>query len=267
MISADIYDMNTPPERPPNANGTANALKNIAFYEREVFPRLRPHQRALLAPGVFASHPEVCAAHNTSCPLAQQATQVTKRLDMLFEWAKGRDEIAGWIPWHFGNRTTPQWGGAYDLELGAISMPSVVAKLTEIGTFVRYGNASGSLVESEHGGPLQPLDGRVKDTTSASNGEKRSCVVGGKANTTCFGKFDPEDSTEILQAALNSSARELLIQNMGEPWIVRPLFVNSNNMRIVFEVGTELLAKRDEFHGYQDSLLKIIGMHNLSIVG
>jgi hypothetical protein len=142
IISADVYDMNTPPERPPNANGSANALKNIAFFEREVFPRLRPHQRALLAPGVFASHPAVCEAHNVSCPLAQQAAQVTARLDILFEWAKRRREIAGWIPWHFGNRTTPQWGGAYDLELGAISMPSVVAKLKEIGTFVRqHGNA------------------------------------------------------------------------------------------------------------------------------
>jgi hypothetical protein len=63
--------------------------------------------------------------------------------------------------------------------------------------------------------------------------------VDGKANATCFGKFDPEDSTEILQAALNSSASELLIQNVGKPWIVRPLFINSNDMHIVFEAGTE----------------------------
>ena len=136
-ISADVYDMNTPPERPPNSNGTANAYKNIKFFENEVFPRLRPNQMALLAPGVFASSPAHCRASNISCPLATQAEQVVARLDVLFNWSKQQHKIAGWIPWHFENRSTPQWGGAYNLELGAIAMPSVVSKLREVGAFVQ----------------------------------------------------------------------------------------------------------------------------------
>ena len=68
-------------------------------------------------------------------------------------------------------------------------------------------------------------------------------------------------------SAASPSTSELLIQNPGEPWVVRPLFANSNNMRIVFEAGTELLAKRDEFHGHQDSLLTIIGKHHITIDG
>lgn len=129
------------------------------------------------------------------------------------------------------------------------------------GMSTMYGGGSDQLR-----GQVQPSDGVERSTTADDRG-RRSCVVGGKANATCFGHFDPADSTEVLQAALNSSAHELLIPNVGKPWIVRPLFANSNDMRIVLEAGTELLAKRDEFHGHQDSLLTIIGMHNISIVG
>ena len=128
------------------------------------------------------------------------------------------------------------------------------------GISTMYGGGSDQLR-----GQVQPPDG--VEGSNADDFGRRSCVIGGKANATCFGNFDPADSTEVLQAAFNSSAHELLIQNVGKPWIVRPLFVNSNDMRIVFEAGTELLAKRDEFHGHQDSLLTIIGMHNISILG
>ena len=37
---------------------------------------------------------------------------------------------------HFGNRSTPQFGGAYDQRLGAIAMPTVLDKLREIGKYV-----------------------------------------------------------------------------------------------------------------------------------
>lgn len=36
----------------------------------------------------------------------------------------------------FNNRSNPQAGGACDMELGAVAMPSVYAKLQEIGKFI-----------------------------------------------------------------------------------------------------------------------------------
>ena len=40
------------------------------------------------------------------------------------------------LRWHYGNRTDPQFSGAYDQRLGAVSMPTVVAKLAEIGAYI-----------------------------------------------------------------------------------------------------------------------------------
>jgi hypothetical protein len=110
-----------------------------------------------------------------------------------------------------------------------------------------------------------PSDRQLK--TEDESVPPHPCVIAGKAKALCFGKFDPIDSTSTLQAALNSSASELLIENPGTPWIVRPLFANSNDMHIVLEAGTEVLAKCDEFHGNQDSLLMIRGMRNVTIDG
>ena len=62
------------------------------------------------------------------------------KLDGYFEWAKSDKRIAGFNPWHFNNRSNPQAGGACDMELGAVAMPSVYAKLQEIGKFI-LGNA------------------------------------------------------------------------------------------------------------------------------
>ena len=110
--------------------------KNRKFYEEEIFPRLRPRQKALFVPGVFASSPSHCASENVSCPLASQAEQIVIKLEGFFRWAKNDSRVAGFNPWHFGNRSSPQFGGAYDQRLGAISMPSVLDKLREIGRYV-----------------------------------------------------------------------------------------------------------------------------------
>ena len=119
-----------------NTDGAAEVAKNRKFYEEEIFPRLRPRQKALFVPGVFASSPSHCASENVSCPLASQAEQIVIKLDGFFQWAKNDSRVAGFNPWHFGNRSSPQFGGAYDQRLGAISMPSVLDKLREIGRYI-----------------------------------------------------------------------------------------------------------------------------------
>ena len=78
--------------------------------------------------------------------------------------------------------------------------------------------------------------------------------------------FDAEDSTEIIQRALDSGARTLVFDRQAGPWITRPLVARSNQ-ELVFEDGVELLAKKGEFHGIRDYLFRCEGVSNLVIRG
>jgi hypothetical protein len=92
------------------------------------------------------------------------------------------------------------------------------------------------------------------------------CIVDAVATASCFGS-NASDATEIVQAAISSGASTILIDDIGRPWIVRPLFVTQNDTTIVFAPNVILLAKRDEFHGYNDALLSFRGVRNITIVG
>ncbi|MFO8078840.1 MAG: right-handed parallel beta-helix repeat-containing protein [Armatimonadota bacterium] len=78
--------------------------------------------------------------------------------------------------------------------------------------------------------------------------------------------FDREDATEALQAAINSGAETLIVEDMGSPWIVTPIELASNQ-EIVFEEGVEILAKRGEFKGRGDSLFTARDIENVTLRG
>ncbi|MGI5820012.1 MAG: hypothetical protein ACOX9R_18155 [Armatimonadota bacterium] len=78
--------------------------------------------------------------------------------------------------------------------------------------------------------------------------------------------FDAEDSTEALQAAINSGAEKLIVEDMGSPWIVTPITLASNQ-EIVFEEGVEILAKRGEFKGTNDTLVTARNVENVTLRG
>ncbi len=78
--------------------------------------------------------------------------------------------------------------------------------------------------------------------------------------------FNEEDSTEALQAAINSGARKLIVENMGKPWVVTPIRC-AGDQEIVFEEGCEVLAKRGEFKGGNDSLFTIMDVANVTLRG
>jgi len=79
--------------------------------------------------------------------------------------------------------------------------------------------------------------------------------------------YDENDSTDILQKALDSEYHTIVIPVKPGPWITRPLFINRDNITIIFEKGAQLIAKRGSYRGRGDSLLSIDGVQNISIDG
>ena len=129
LISVDFYDEH-------NTNGTGEVAENKEYLEGTLYGKLHPHQGVMLVPGVFASDPDHCEMSNVSCPLDAQARQVVLKLDGFFQWAKADNRIFGFNRWHFSNRSTPQLPGGWNQQLGADAMPTVVAKLREIGRWI-----------------------------------------------------------------------------------------------------------------------------------
>ena len=93
-----------------------------------------------------------------------------------------------------------------------------------------------------------------------------SCLMhAGEVKVSSFG-FNPEDSTEIIQKAIDSGERKLVFDRQSGPWITRPL-VGRSNLELVFEDGVELVAKRGEFHGVRDYLFRFECVSNVVIRG
>ena len=76
--------------------------------------------------------------------------------------------------------------------------------------------------------------------------------------------FDPEDATDALQTAIDSGVPTLVIDKMASPWIVRPLFLASNQT-IILQEDTIIEAKRGEFLGVRDALLTADDQSNIVI--
>ena len=75
--------------------------------------------------------------------------------------------------------------------------------------------------------------------------------------------FNPEDSTEFLEAAINSKVPKLIVDKQPSPWIVGKTLLLVSNQEIVFEEGVELLAKKGCFKGKTDCLLRLRNIQNV----
>lgn len=93
-------------------------------------------------------------------------------------------------------------------------------------------------------------------------------VMEGKRDTArvSWWGFSPDDSTEFLQAAINSGVKTLIIDKQKSEWITCPLRCVSNQ-EIILEEGTVVLAKKGEFKGTGDSLFSISRCENVVIRG
>ena len=78
--------------------------------------------------------------------------------------------------------------------------------------------------------------------------------------------FDPDDSTDYLQAAIRSGSPVIIISAEPGPWITRTLFLASNQI-IVFESGAQLIAMRGEYAGRGDRVMRGNLVENLEIYG
>lgn len=79
--------------------------------------------------------------------------------------------------------------------------------------------------------------------------------------------FDAEDSTRFLQAALDSGAPVIVLENKGSPWIAATPLKGRSNQTILFEKGAWLQAKRGCFRGIGDMLLSFANCTNVALRG
>lgn len=79
--------------------------------------------------------------------------------------------------------------------------------------------------------------------------------------------FDPIDSTAALQAALDSTADVVIIDNVGANWITRPLFLRRSNVTLLVEEGVTVKAKVGGFPSLSDCLLSIDAQTGITIIG
>ena len=78
--------------------------------------------------------------------------------------------------------------------------------------------------------------------------------------------FDPADATESMQAAIDSCAERIIVENMGQPWVITTIELPSNK-EVVFEPGAVVKAKRGEFRGKGDCLFRAAGRKDLTLRG
>ena len=90
------------------------------------------------------------------------------------------------------------------------------------------------------------------------DGTVEGSAIAAAVKASSFG-FDAADSTAFLQKALDSGVRKLIIDRQASDWITRPLFITNSNIEVVLEDGVTLRAKRGEFYGKSDCLIRITG--------
>ena len=75
-----------------------------------------------------------------------------------------------------------------------------------------------------------------------------------------------DDATDILQDAIDSKVKKLIIDKMPSPWITEPVLLRGD-LEIVFESGATVEAKRGAYKRYHDSVFSSVGEDNIIIRG
>ena len=78
--------------------------------------------------------------------------------------------------------------------------------------------------------------------------------------------FNANDSTEFLQAAINSKVPKLIIDSMPNTWNIDPIRLVSNQ-EIIIEPGAKIAAKRTSFQDRNATLFTLSKVTNVVIRG
>ncbi len=116
--------------------------------------------------------------------------------------------------------------------------------------------ASWAALPASAADPVTPNTKKLAEVASGKRAEARVSWWG----------FDPADSTAALQAAINSRARKLIVENMGSPWITDKLTL-AGNQEIFFEKGAVVQARRGAFHSSGDCLFSAVLKTNITLTG
>ena len=89
-----------------------------------------------------------CTGRNRAGGPAYLQNETVGALGALFDWAKSETRVAGFCPWHYNNRCGTALPPTKchdakppcDMDLGAVSLPLVKAKLEEIGRYIADNN-------------------------------------------------------------------------------------------------------------------------------
>ena len=108
-----------------NATGRKEVDLVRRTYESYIFPKLGTGQRALVIPGTFACD------EAGALPLADADAQVAAKLEAYGAWADADARVAGFVPWHFNNRSTGEGtqNDPCDMRVGLEALPRARAKL------------------------------------------------------------------------------------------------------------------------------------------
>jgi hypothetical protein len=117
LISADLYTCWNCAY--PRTDIESNVAKT--FYDNNLFPRMAPHQKVLVVPGLFAD-PNI----SRSGSLASQDQAVEHKMQGYAEWIAADERVVGISSWHWTDDkdTSGKWLASYtDLAVGTASLP------------------------------------------------------------------------------------------------------------------------------------------------
>ena len=144
-------------------NPEAEAEQSFDLMKRFMFPKMAPHQRAMLVPGTFgcrgfpANHANP-AFKRMQCGVstAKQDEGQTAKIRDYYELAQADSRVVGLCPWHwfdwpsFFNSPQPQFG------LGAASFPKLRATLEQIGHEINATRGKDVSRKTDDDKPLAP---------------------------------------------------------------------------------------------------------------
>ena len=134
-----------------SSNGMDEVAGAKSYYTSEIFPKLAPHQHAMVVPGLVGCSEN--SSYGRSVPKEQQEQALLQKLEGYYTWAKTEPRIAGINSWHFDHYLSNPDGKvanpSCDWLYGASDFPVLLARLKEIGQDIMQAGGGGGRPASE----------------------------------------------------------------------------------------------------------------------